>query len=86
MSHDLMRNRMAFVGETPWHKLGRRVAPTIDSAAMLREAGLAWVGGNKGNGGVLSAKRHEMFQFGTAFHTTLVQRPFRSTEFDRGPR
>ena len=42
MAHNLMRNQMAFVGETPWHGLGRRVEPTTDSATMLKAAGLDW--------------------------------------------
>lgn len=42
MAHNLLRDRMAFVGEVPWHGLGQKVSPTIGSAAMLREAGLDW--------------------------------------------
>lgn len=40
MAH-LVEN-MAFVGETPWHKLGTPVDSSISSADMLRQAGLDW--------------------------------------------
>lgn len=42
MAHDLFQNKMAFVGETPWHGLGKRVAETITAAEMCRAAGLDW--------------------------------------------
>lgn len=42
MGHNLFQDRMAFVGETPWHRLGQRVAPHIGSEAMCEAAGLDW--------------------------------------------
>ncbi len=42
MSHNLFRDRMAFVGETPWHGLGRQVAHNVSAQVMLKEAGLDW--------------------------------------------
>ena len=43
MAHNLFDKRMAFVGETPWHQLGKRVADTITSEGMLHAAGLDWM-------------------------------------------
>lgn len=42
MSHGLMNDRMAYVGDVPWHGLGSKVSPTIDALGMIREAGLDW--------------------------------------------
>lgn len=36
------RNNIAFVGETPWHKLGQRLTPGADIVTWTREAGLEW--------------------------------------------
>jgi len=42
MAHNLFGNRMAFVGEVPWHALGKQVPPTVSAAQMCRAAGLDW--------------------------------------------
>ena len=42
MPHNLFRNRMAFVGETPWHGLGKRVPAHVTASEMIEAAGLAW--------------------------------------------
>ncbi len=42
MAHDLFGDRMAYVGEVPWHGLGERVPETVTSAAMCKAAGLDW--------------------------------------------
>lgn len=46
MSHeiDMSNNRanIAFVGETPWHDLGRRLTPGASIEEWTREAGLQW--------------------------------------------
>lgn len=42
LSHGLMKDRMAYVGDVPWHGLGNKVSPTIDALGMIREAGLDW--------------------------------------------
>lgn len=42
MTHDLLSNRMAFVGEVPWHGLGKKVPPTVTSAEMCEAADLNW--------------------------------------------
>lgn len=42
MAHNLMQNTMAFVGETPWHGLGKRVDPDATSAEMIKAANLDW--------------------------------------------
>lgn len=42
MPHNLLGGKMAFVGEVPWHTLGKKVPPNILSAEMLRAANLDW--------------------------------------------
>ncbi|HYD57913.1 MAG TPA: DUF932 domain-containing protein [Burkholderiales bacterium] len=42
MAHNLHRNRMAFVGQVPWHGLGKEVPPTVTAEQMCRAAGLDW--------------------------------------------
>jgi phage/plasmid-like protein (TIGR03299 family) len=42
MTHDLLSNRMAYVGEVPWHGLGKKVLPSVKSAEMCVAAGLTW--------------------------------------------
>src|SRR6266851_4345097 len=42
MAHNLHNGRMAYVGETPWHELGRKVPPTVSASEMIGAAGLAW--------------------------------------------
>lgn len=42
MSHDLMKDNMAYVGEVPWHGLGRQVPEGVGSAEMIEAAGLNW--------------------------------------------
>lgn len=42
MSHNLFRERMAFVGDVPWHGLGRAVASTVTATEMCQAAGLDW--------------------------------------------
>ncbi len=42
MAHALFRERMAYVGEQPWHRLGRQVAAGTSSADFLEAAGLDW--------------------------------------------
>lgn len=40
MAHQV--ETMAYAGETPWHGLGVRVAPTLTAEEMMTAAGLAW--------------------------------------------
>jgi phage/plasmid-like protein (TIGR03299 family) len=42
MSHGLMNDRMAYVGDVPWHGLGTKVPATINAADMIVAAGLDW--------------------------------------------
>jgi phage/plasmid-like protein (TIGR03299 family) len=42
MGHNLFKERMAFVGNVPWHGLGVPVPPDIGSHAMCEAAGLDW--------------------------------------------
>lgn len=42
MPHKLFNGRIAFVGETPWHKLGVRVPPSVTAAEMIDAARLSW--------------------------------------------
>jgi phage/plasmid-like protein (TIGR03299 family) len=42
MVHALFRDRMAYVGESPWHKLGKRVPQGTSSAEFIKAAGLDW--------------------------------------------
>lgn len=42
MSHDLFRNRMAYVGEKPWNRLGKKVPAGTSCADFLNAAGLDW--------------------------------------------
>jgi hypothetical protein len=42
MAHNLFRNSMAYVGEVPWHGLGRRVPADATAEAMIQAANLNW--------------------------------------------
>ena len=42
MAHNLLRGRMAYVGEVPWHGLGKAVASTVTAKEMCEAAGLDW--------------------------------------------
>jgi phage/plasmid-like protein (TIGR03299 family) len=42
MAHNLLHDEMAFVGNVPWHGLGRQVPPTVTASEMCRAAGLDW--------------------------------------------
>ena len=42
MAHNLLHNRMAFIGDLPWHQLGSKVPSEVSSAEMLRIAGIDW--------------------------------------------
>jgi hypothetical protein len=42
MGHNLVQGRMAFVGEEPWHKLGKKVSASITAKEMCIAAGLEW--------------------------------------------
>jgi hypothetical protein len=42
MGHNLFKNTMAYVGETPWHRLGKAVPPTVTAPEMIRAANLDW--------------------------------------------
>jgi phage/plasmid-like protein (TIGR03299 family) len=42
MVHNLMNDRMAFVGSPPWHRLGQQVEKRVTSDEMLKAAGLDW--------------------------------------------
>jgi phage/plasmid-like protein (TIGR03299 family) len=42
MAHDLLHGQMAYVGEVPWHGLGKAVAETVTARDMCRAAGLDW--------------------------------------------
>jgi hypothetical protein len=44
MSHNLFKIRMALVEKTPWHGLGARVSPDVNSQEMLRQANLPAIG------------------------------------------
>ena len=42
MGHDLFQSSMAFVGETPWHRLGTAVESHVRAEPMMRAANLDW--------------------------------------------
>ena len=42
MSHELFQDRMAFMGDTPWHGLGTSVPPDVSAAEMISAANLNW--------------------------------------------
>jgi phage/plasmid-like protein (TIGR03299 family) len=42
LAHNLHGNRMAFVGEEPWHGLGTEVPANVTSTNMLKAAKLDW--------------------------------------------
>jgi phage/plasmid-like protein (TIGR03299 family) len=42
MAHGLFQNTMAYVGEQPWHRLGRRVPAHVTAAEMIKAANLDW--------------------------------------------
>jgi phage/plasmid-like protein (TIGR03299 family) len=42
VGHNLFQNRMAFVGQTPWHELGTQVSETVTAKEMCSAAGLDW--------------------------------------------
>ena len=41
VAHNIYRGRMAYVGETPWHGLGREVPRHVTAEDMIKAAGLA---------------------------------------------
>lgn len=43
MGHNINRGNMAYVGEEPWHGLGRNVPATVSAEEMIKAAGLNWV-------------------------------------------
>lgn len=62
MAHDLLHERMAFVGEVPWHGLGKQVPPEVSSAEMIKAAGLDWrVAKRPAPGARLVDKRKEKY-------------------------
>jgi phage/plasmid-like protein (TIGR03299 family) len=42
MAHNLFRDSMVYVNETPWHQLGRPIDAASSSAEFLRAGGLDW--------------------------------------------
>ena len=42
MAHALFRDRMAYVGDRPWHRLGTKVPGGTSTADFLGAAGLDW--------------------------------------------
>lgn len=42
VAHALFRDTLAYVGESPWHRLGRRVPRGTASAEFIKAAGLDW--------------------------------------------
>jgi hypothetical protein len=42
MAHDLLHDNMAYVGEVPWHRLGKRVPGDVTAENMIVAAGLNW--------------------------------------------
>jgi phage/plasmid-like protein (TIGR03299 family) len=42
MAHNLDRDSMAYVGEAPWHRLGKSVPRGVHAEQMLKAAGLDW--------------------------------------------
>lgn len=42
MAHALFQDTMAYVGESPWHGLGRQVPRGTSSAEFIKAAGLDW--------------------------------------------
>jgi phage/plasmid-like protein (TIGR03299 family) len=42
MAHDLFKDTMVYVDETPWHGLGRRVSARASAAEFLIAGGLNW--------------------------------------------
>lgn len=43
MAHALFQDTMAYVGETPWHGLGKKVPRQTSAEDMIRAANLDWV-------------------------------------------
>lgn len=42
ISHESGRAELAYVGESPWHRLGVRVNDSLSAQEMIEAAGLAW--------------------------------------------
>ncbi|WP_431283170.1 DUF932 domain-containing protein [Humitalea sp. 24SJ18S-53] len=42
MAHNLFRDSMVYVGETPWHGLGKKVESSASAAEFLRAGNLDW--------------------------------------------
>lgn len=42
MAHNINNGNMAYVGERPWHGLGKQVSETVSAAEMISLAGLDW--------------------------------------------
>lgn len=43
MAHNINRGNMAYVGEVPWHGLGKRVPANVSAEEMIKAAGLDWL-------------------------------------------
>jgi phage/plasmid-like protein (TIGR03299 family) len=43
MAHNINRGNMAYVGEEPWHRLGKRVPANVTAHEMIKAAGLDWL-------------------------------------------
>jgi len=43
MAHNINHGNMAYVGEEPWHGLGKRVPANVSAEEMIKAAGLDWL-------------------------------------------
>lgn len=57
MAHNLFNERIAFVGEQPWHELGVKVPASVTAAEMIAAARLSWNVGLKPAPGAQRVKR-----------------------------